>query len=127
MGCDAYHLGSMVVSMFSGVAMTPLLLMTLGDDFHWKQWTGTYHEVLPNLRAAFAEAVEYVEREVPDSCRTEVTEIVRQLCDPDPNLRGHPKNRREAARSCSLERYVTQFDLLAKRAELTMVTSLRPN
>ena len=55
-------------------------------------------------------------RKYPEEFTDDVTSLVRQLCDPDPRERGHPKNK-IASTKYSLERYVSTFDLLAKRAE----------
>lgn len=124
-GCDAYLLGSMIASLFATLAMTPLILKHLDPKFHWYHWSGPYEEVLPYIRAAFAEAVGYVAGEIPAEFRSELTEILRQLCDPDPMLRGHPKDRSAASGDrYSLRRYVSKFDLLAKRSEIRLIGRL---
>ena len=52
LGCDAYHLGSMVVFFFAGTGMTPLLLKHLDRGFHPAAhpfnggWTGTFEDVV---------------------------------------------------------------------------------
>jgi eukaryotic-like serine/threonine-protein kinase len=121
MGCDAYLLGSMIASLFTTVAMTPLVMMGLEQRFHWSNWTGSYDEVLPYLRAAHAEAVRYVSGEFPSEYKSELTDVLEQLCDPDPSLRGHPRNRQSRfGDPYSLERYVSAFNLLACRAELRL-------
>ena len=119
-GCDAYHLGSMTTFMFALQAMTPMLLTYLPEELHWRQWSGTYGDILPHLRAAFAESMEAFAADVPEDCRTEVVMMVRQLCDPDPALRGHPKER-ASSNPYSLRRYVTELDLLARRAEYRLL------
>lgn len=55
MACDAYLLGSMISFLFTTVSMTPLILMRLESRLDWREWRGSYEEVLPYLRAAFAE------------------------------------------------------------------------
>lgn len=119
LGCDAYLMGSMVVSLFSGVAMTPLLLSELRDPSHdWKTWRGFYGDVLPYLQDAFARACRLFDGHVPERYRSDLSEIVLQLCNPDPTLRGHPLNRAMTfGNPYSLERYVARFNLLASRAE----------
>lgn len=118
-GCDLYLLGSMVASLFTGVAMTPLIMMGLDARFHWSTWHGSYEEVGPYLRVAFHEAVEYVSDEFPAKFRPKLSEILTQLCDPDPLLRGHPLDREMAhGNPHSVRRYVNQFDLLASKAEI---------
>ena len=118
-GCDLYLLGSMIASLFTGMAMTPLILMGLDQRFHWSNWGGSYEEVLPYLRSAFYEAIAYVSDEVPATFRSELTEVMMQLCDPDTSLRGHPRDRSMASGNpYSVRRYVTHFDFLANKAEI---------
>ncbi len=117
-GCDAYLLGSMIASLFTAVAMTPLIMTGLDQRFQWSHWRGSYEEVLPYIRSAFYEAVRYVADEFPTEFKSELTEILEQLCEPDPSLRGHPRDRRMAFGSqYSLQRYISKFDLVAFRAE----------
>ena len=119
MGCDAYLLGSMISSLFTTVAMTPLVMTGLDKRFHWHRWHGSYDEVLPYIRAAFSEAVVYVADEFPLEFKIELTETLKQLCDPDPSLRGHPRDRgMRSSNPYSLQRYVSQFNLLASKAEI---------
>lgn len=117
LGCDAYLMGSMVVFCFVGTAMTPLLLARLQPGHHWRNWAGTYNDVLPYIRDAFDIVVGQFEAAVPEELRGSLTPIVRQLCEPDPALRGHPKERSNKATQFSLMRYRETFDLLATRAE----------
>jgi serine/threonine protein kinase len=122
MGCDAYLLGSMIASLFTTIGMTPLVTMGLDKRFHWTNWRGSYEEVLPYVRIAFAEAVDYIADEFPIECKNELTEIVKQLCEPDPLLRGHPRDRAmKSGNQYSLQRYISQFDLLAAKAEFHMM------
>lgn len=118
LGCDAYLLGSMIASLFTTVAMTPLVMMGLEPRFHWRQWPGSYEEVLPYVRAAFSDAVTYVAEEFPPDFNSDLTEALQQLCEPDPSLRCHPKDRRpRSGNPYSLQRYVSMFNLLATTAE----------
>ncbi len=120
-GCDAYLLGSMVVYMFTGLGTTALTIGELNYRQRPGQWTGTYEDLLPAVRDAFSKALMTLKRSVPDCLKTELVDAARSLCDPDPARRGHPKNR--ADNQLSLERYITEFDLYASRAELGMFGS----
>ena len=121
LACDAYHLGSMISSLFTTVAMTPLVLLGLPPHLHWSKWGGAYPEALAFLRPAFAEATEYVVREIPATYRGDVEPALRQLCEPDPTLRGHPRDRARVGSSFGLRRYVSLFDRLSRRAEYQLV------
>ena len=117
-GCDVYHLGSMVVYFFTRFGATSMLISELHPQFRPGPggWTGTYQQVLPQLQDAFAKVLLKVRTAVDSRFRAELTEVVRELCSPDPTLRGHPRNRGRFADQYSLERYVTQFDRLAVEA-----------
>jgi serine/threonine protein kinase len=116
-GCDDYLLGSMVVFLFGRASMSGLLFSEMDEAYHWRTWSGTFEEVLPYLRDAFGRAVRCFSQDVPCGIRDEICTIVRQLCEPDPRQRGHPLNRLGRGNQYSLERYVSQFDLLASKAE----------
>jgi eukaryotic-like serine/threonine-protein kinase len=119
-GCDCYLLGSLVVFFFSGVGMTCSILSHLAPELHPKVWSGTYKEVLPYVQDAFGKSVGDFAQEIDiTSLGSELVEIVRHLCQPDPLQRGHPTARAGPfGNPYSLERYRTQFDLLASRAAL---------
>jgi eukaryotic-like serine/threonine-protein kinase len=120
-GCDAYLLGSLVVSLLSGISMTGLLTGMLAPSQHWRSWRGTYAAILPLVRDAFDRAVALFAQQVPIDFRVDVERIVRQLCDPDPGRRGHPRARAvRHGNPLALDRYVAEFDLLARRAERGM-------
>ena len=52
-GCDAYHLGSLVVFLFARTNMTGLLFAHLPSEYHWRVWNGSFEDALPHLRQAF--------------------------------------------------------------------------
>ena len=120
-GCDVYHLGSMIVWMFTMTAMTQILLMSLPQDMHPEVWESTYDDVLPYLRSEYEDTLEYLNPEFPEGFRDDLTDMVRQLCDPDPAQRGHPRNHQEIGSPYSLERYISKLDRLAKTAEFRLV------
>ena len=115
-GCDAYLMGSMALFFFLGVGATPLLLKELPEEFVWDSWRGTFEDVLPYLHDAFQRLLVTYSDSLPKSIRAELTEIVSQLCVPDPRLRGHPRNR--VINQFSMERYISKLNLLALSAEL---------
>lgn len=117
--CDAYHLGSMAVFFFLGVGTTPLLFTELPEAYHWRNWNGTYDEVLPYLKDAFQRVLECYRQNLPTPLQKDLVEIVAQLCEPDPRLRGHPMDR--GLNQYSMERYISRFNLLARHAELHLL------
>jgi serine/threonine protein kinase len=122
-GCDAYLLGSLAAFLVCGAPMTALLIDELHASAWPKAWNGTYAAVLPQVRAAFARAMERIALEIPGAVpyREELLLCIRQLCDPDPAVRGHPQTRATLAGSGNvydLERYVSIFDRLGMEARI---------
>jgi serine/threonine protein kinase len=121
-GYDAYLMGSMVVFFFTGLSATAMLTCELDDCFHWTNWAGGFTQVLPYLRDAFERVKMKFSSHIQDpQLKEELTLTVSQLCDPDPRLRGDPTNRLRNAPPFSMERYVTKFDLLARRVEVGII------
>ena len=128
LGCDLYLLGNLVTFLFSQVSMTHLLSKRVTKQHRWDRWQGVYSDVLPYLQHYFAQAIREIRELVRESQEytqidfaDEVAECVNQLCNPDPRLRGHPRNIRYGGNQYSLERYVSAFDLLAKKAEWALM------
>lgn len=116
-GCDAYLLGSMVAFFFGGVTMTGALGSELRQEHHRHFWAGTYEDLLPFLRKAFGEVIVRLENDLAPEVREPLSCMIRELCEPDPSLRGHPRTRAMRGNPYALERYVSSLNLLATRAE----------
>lgn len=115
---DLYHLGSMVSFFFIGAATTPALLGHMAPTQHPTHWGDTYGAVLPFVRDAFDEVADELEHALPDGCRDRLGAAFRELCDPEPEKRGHPKARSAAhGNPYAVNYYVSLFNLLAMRAE----------
>lgn len=122
--CDAYLLGSMVVFFFLGQGLTSLIQAELPAAQRILVWPGPYEAVLPHVRDAFDRVMEELEEEVPEAIRQDLVAATRQLADPDPAVRGHPRTRAQAGtrgNPYSLERFVSLFDILARKAELDLL------
>ena len=133
-GCDVYLLGSLVIFFFAGVSMTHLLFNRLDRNHNCKHWGGSYSEVLPYLQHVFAQIVQEIradfvhktaelvkQEKIRTNFANEIAELIKQLCNPDPQLRGHPKNvKYKNSNQYSLIRYVSIFDRLAKQAEYSL-------
>lgn len=116
LSCDLYLLGNLVVFLFSRGSMNALITRHLHNEHQPINWGGSYAELLPHLRHAFGMALEDFATDVPNCVREGIVRITMELCDPDPALRGHPATRHSSGRF-SLERYVSEFNLLASKAE----------
>jgi serine/threonine protein kinase len=115
-GFDMYHLGSLVVFLFTGVHVNGLLATFLRRGIVLTDGETNVHDQLPYYQAAFAESLVEFGRHVHGSVREDLTRLVSQLCEPDPRKRGHPRNPRGTPAQFSLERYVSWLNLLAFRA-----------
>ena len=97
--------------------MTALLDVCLDKSYNWLNWAGDYHVVLPYLRNAFGQAMDMFALSVSDELRNDLKIVVRQLCEPDPELRGHPLDKIGHQSRFSLQRYISSLNLLASKAE----------
>jgi len=122
-GCDAFLLGSLAAFLASGSSMSALIIDELDAAARPRAWNGKYEAVLPQVRAAFGRAIDRIAQEIPDDApyKAELVLCVRQLCDPDPAVRGHPNTRAILANKGNvydLERYLNIFDRLSLAARI---------
>lgn len=119
LGADVYLLGSLLVYLVLRQGCTALVVACLDHAHRPRIWKGTFTEVLPHVQAAFQQVLIQFGNAVPAGLREELTKAVRELCEPNPDLRGHPINRRRGT-PYSLERYHPLFDNLARRLRLEL-------
>ncbi len=117
---DVFHLGSLCMFMYTGIGATAWLAKELPEGLLWGNFAGDYPTVLPYVLEAFDRAVLKMARVVPADIKEDISTVVRELCDPQPNRRGDPWMRARAGDPFSLERYISRFNLLARRAELQL-------
>lgn len=124
---DAYMLGSLIAFLFCFQGTTSLLQGALPDHLlppKWQRnancpaWTGSFEDILPYLKQAMARVESYIEPNLPDFCRRELKEAFSQLSNASPYDRGNPATRYAHGRLIGLDRYVSLFDRLSKKAEL---------
>jgi hypothetical protein len=89
----------------------------LDPQFHYRQWHGTYEQVIPHLASAFTLVLEELKQQVDPLMRADIIRLLGELCNPDLSRRGHPKGIGRA-NQYSLERYVSQLDLLCKKLSI---------
>ena len=121
---DLYQLGSLMYFLFVRASVTTSLLSALAPAHRPVPYGGTYQQVLPELRHAFDTVVQALEAALPPECPSDAPVIFRELADPDILERGVPQARRQTCDRLSLERYVSRFDNLARRAEIAVGQSL---
>ena len=118
-GCDMYHLGSLLYFCFTRTHPNAAIWFNLEPAHRHNAWGEGYSEVLPFVLASFEIAVDNFGNECPKDLQEDLKLVVRELCNPDPSRRGDPKN--TGRNQFSLERYVSRFDLLAHKAQLSLV------
>lgn len=121
---DCYLLGSMIVFYFVKINMTALIWDMLPEQFNWRNWNGSYSEVLPYVIDAYSMAVDEFKEALPsDNIRDDLTSVVEWLCHPDPSRRGHPRDIEGSGNSFNLERFVTILSRLHKRLKYDLRTN----
>lgn len=116
-GTDAYLMGSLLCYLYLNVPMTPLLMRYLNEEHRPNKWGGKYQDVLPFIRSAYCLAIEEFSSQVDERIRPELCKSLKELCEPDPELRGHPRDKIGVGNPYSLRRYTSLFNLLARKLE----------
>lgn len=122
LSCDLYHLGSIAVFLFLGRGATDLIVEQLEPQQRPDRWADGYMNILPVIRTATDSVLSEFQESLPESMEhpDKLVRIVRELCEPDPTLRGHPLNRAGRGARYGVERYLSEFANMAARAELSL-------
>lgn len=114
---DCYLLGSIIIFYFTGVSMSALLSKYIPQNFRCDVWKGSLDEIKPYITNAFVDALNEFENSISDEYfKKELRWLVEKLCYPFPEKRGHHKNIFSIGSSYNLERFISGFDLLHKKA-----------
>jgi serine/threonine protein kinase len=122
-GCDLYHLGSLAYFFFTQVGMTAAIHLYLDAAHHHTNWGMGFHSVLPHVRDAFDRAMDAFHmrvKAIQPKLADELNGLVRSLCEPDPKIRGDAFSIQHGTNRLSLQRFISRFDLLARRTELNL-------
>ena len=118
---DCYMLGSLISFYFAGMSMSSILSSKIPIPYSHYQWKGTFQEVESYLQAAFAEAlIEFGKNIEGEFYKDELVELVSQLCNPNPEKRGHPKNthNNNSFNKYSLERFISALNKLKYKTQI---------
>jgi serine/threonine protein kinase len=119
---DMFMLGNLIVYLMTGVTHNQLIYRELDETLHWRNWGGSYDEVLPGLVDAHVTALSSLEPLLLDEVKP-LLQVIDGLCHPDPNQRGDMIARRQNHNPFTLERFVTRLNLIQQRAELFLRAS----
>jgi len=118
---DLYHLGSLVFFYFLHANLQEIIWLEIIKHDILKNITRTdFYADLPFFQEGFTYALNVLSNEIikysNDLCK-DIMPLVKMLCEIDPYKRGHIENRKTNLNQYSLERFISSFDLLAKKAE----------
>lgn len=118
-GCDAFLLGNLIFTVFTGASLSTLLLHAIPEPMRPTTFDGSYDDVMPLLVTNhFALAREILKVYVPGIVLDEVTNLVLSLCHPDPAQRGLGKGFERGERHLDLRRCIGTLNTLSTKAEL---------
>lgn len=112
---DLYALGSLGVFLFTGLSMNAVVRNHIGDGKDCGSWRGTYRDVFPFVRDAYEKAFEQIAGCFSDSVSQELFQMLKELCEPDPDLRGNPSHRGSSFEQYAVQKYVSRLALLARQ------------
>lgn len=117
---DLYHLGSLMCFLFTGLSVNAILDQKTPEPFRPENWRGRYSEILPHVIAAFTKLLDEVSPQFPEWARDEMTTLLKQMCHPEYQQRGAPDARAQTKNPIGIDRFVSNFDRLSKRATLRL-------
>ncbi len=117
---DMYLLGNLIFFFFAGCSATQAVQTKIRQNSITLSRTNFYHD-LPYLQSAFHEALVEFRKDVLPVAKGITDEIIllaKELCEPDPAKRGDMKNIGRVTSQYNLERYISRFNVLARRMEV---------
>lgn len=133
---DLYLLGNIVVMCFTNYTFTGLLKEQMISFDTWRndENIGKMKQLLPNLTEASSTVYTMIEDriiEINGKCDNPlnesdillIMEMIRQLCNPDPELRGHPDALKMSVGDAGLDRFRDRFITLHQRLSSRLRTT----
>ena len=119
---DCYLLGSMITYYISGISMSAHLKKNI-DLLNPTGLSTSFKNDEPYLLNAFNTALTEIKTIIPvESLKAEIIQLIEFLCHPNPEKRGHPQSIKIKGSNYSLERFVSQLNILHRKAELALLT-----
>lgn len=119
---DTYLLGSMITFYFTGVNMNALIRKNIHDSIAWEFWRGSFEDVKHYLIDGYNKAIlEFQDSLSGIFLKSELTELVKYLCHPIPENRGHEKNILRKDNQYDLERTISKLALLHRKAHFKLI------
>lgn len=121
---DLYALGSLAVFLFAGASFNAVTRQLLPEGKDPISWQGGFREVFPFLRQASDNAFALIQPAFPGPIGAGVFQIVKELCEPDPLLRGST-GFKESWQQYSIQKYVSRLGNLRAKAAHAAKLELR--
>lgn len=118
---DCFMLGSLISFYFTGFNMTALMIQNFPLGFNWADYKGRFKEAVPYWQFALDKAIQHIRSSIDSMNPNDAEEmlgIVRALCQPEPEQRGHLLTRQEIGSNYLLHRIPPMFDKFAMRARI---------
>lgn len=117
---DIYHLGSMLAFLTTGRMLTPEVIRRLAPEHRpptdSEDWNGSLELMMPYWREAFTRVLEDFQIHLPKDASgalsgpsQQLLHVLKELGEPNPNLRGDPKLRHAHGDRLGLQRYISLF------------------
>ncbi len=118
---DLFQLGSLLFFYFLSCSAAQMIQLKLSEK-HEKKFSRTdFVHDLPYIQYAFGESITDLKSSVQqyaNDLTDEIVTIARQLCEPDPRLRGDRKVLASSfVQQHDLQPYISRFDRLSKTVE----------
>ena len=118
---DCFLLGNLITFYLTGSTITALMAKYLPRHIHPTIYKGSFKAIESNLLDAYQNVMSDLENSLPDVVdKDRVRRMVEGLCYPIPNKRGHPKAVNSRESNYDLQRYITELDVLQKKAEFEL-------
>lgn len=120
---DLYTFGSLFFFYFYNMSISQIMIqkakefnIPTSNNFEkdLPYWERLFDEVLYNLQ-------EKLDRHMPKDELLKTIEIIRSLCHPNPKKRGHKKNIEQGYVQYDMQRFITELNILAKKAEYKLI------
>jgi serine/threonine protein kinase len=118
---DMYLFGSLVCFYFTAVNITAIIGKNLDNQFRWNNWGGSFQEVRSYLVDAFYKGLNEFKKSIPNEELGKKLSYLIEICSfPHPEKRGHPRSRIQNSSQFDFQRIISQLDVLATKAELSL-------
>lgn len=116
---DVFHVGCLMVYVFTNIVLPAHVFDRLDPVYKPSAWGDPYPQVVPHIKAALEKSLAEMAEDFPLAFREDMISMVRDMCNPDPEKRGTGSGpRSDAGTSLWLQKFVSRFDIMEKRAGL---------